>query len=339
MKEEKVFRSSALRYPRVIERSIPEGAFIKVRLLEIFFARRFFVKLTFIAIMLPASASAQEATAVITNIDGEVFYKAAMDSSWQVARTKTPLGEGDSVKTGKRARATILYKNSLQKKLPGGKKYVVLSPPPSSRSNSWLANLWAALTSEKEDLTLMGASRGDNLLRLYPRFRKALSARPTFTWLPVVSGATHHVQIVDENSWEIIWETSTVDTFVTYPPEAPALADSQEYTIQLLRAGESDPDDEMTFTAASIEERETILFQQKRIEKQYRPRAAADLTLNLLLAHFFLQNEFHAEAFQQIHQALTKQPHNRAMKLVLLDLYRDVGPFSLIDPLIKELKR
>lgn len=243
------------------------------------------------------------------------------------------------MKTGRRARATILYKNSLQKTLPGGKKYVVISPPPSSRTNSWLANLWSALTSEKEDLTLMGASRGENLLRLYPRFRKALSARPTFTWLPVTRGATHHLQIADENSWEIVWEISTVDTFASYPADAPALTDSQEYTIQLLRAGESDPDDEMTFTVASPEERKAMLFQQKQIEKQYRPRAAADITLNLLLAHFFLQNGFHAEAFKQICQALTKQPHNRAMKLMLLDLYRAVGPFSLIDPLIKELKR
>ena len=289
----------------------------------------------------PDSTMAQQPLAIITNVSGQVFVKSDTSKSWHKAYMKTALYPGDSVKTEYRSSATILYKNSIKKVLTSNQIYELQQYDSNQESPSWLKRIWSYLISNKEDLTPIGASRGEKAVLLYPRSGKLQSRRPAIAMTSVFNPKIHRIRIFESNSGKFVWEGTYQDTIIVYPEKAPILEDNLTYIIHLLEPGEYSAyfQNKGTFIIASESERTLIKKIQSSIHAQFSSKDSLDITVNFLLANLYFKNTYYTDAYLQIQQALSKQPDNRAMKLMLLDWYRAVGLTLLIDPLIEELKQ
>lgn len=290
---------------------------------------------------LPDSTKAQETLAVITNVRGEVFVKSVTIKSWQKANTKILLYRGDSLKIKNNSHATILYKNGIKKVLASNESIELQQYDRHQKAPSWLIPIWNDLISNKEDLTPIGASRGEEAVLLYPRSGKLLSLRPSIAWTSVFDHKTYRVRIFESESGKFIWESTSQDTIISYPENAPLLEDGRKYLIQLLEQGQyfTKPENKGTFIIASKQERKSMKNLQARIYAQFSSEDSLDITVDFLLASLYFKNSYYTDAYLQIQQALSRQPDNRAIKLILLDWYGAVGLNLLIDPLIKEPKQ
>lgn len=290
---------------------------------------------------LPDSTNAQEPLAIITNVTGEAFVKSDTSKSWQKAETKTLLYYGDSLKTKKSSSVTILYQNSIKKALASNEIYELYHYDGPKESPSWLTQIWNYLILNKEDLTPIGASRGEEAVLLYPRSGKLQSRRPAIALTSGFDHKLHRIRIFESKSQKLVWEIISQDTIIRYAESAPPLEDGRKYLIQLLEQGQyfTKPQNQGTFIIVSEQERNSMKSLQSRIYTEFNSEDSLDLTVDFLLASIYFKNSYYTDAYLQIQEALSKQPDNRAMKLILLDWCRAVGLNLLIDPLIKELKQ
>ncbi len=284
-----------------------------------------------------SSGISQEPFAVITNVSkkGRVFVKSDTSHSWKEAHTGTCIGIGDSIKTIEGANATILYYNSGREFING--RQVI--QPQEGGAPPWLSLVWKRLTSNQENLTEMGASRGETGVLLCPRAGKLLSIRPIMIRTASAQHKIYRVQLYEAASQKLVWQTTSQDTLIAYPENAPALVDSQEYRVQILPRGQFYPAaaETGTFFIASLSERNAIASWRIGMQNQYASHDSSDITIHLVLASFFFQNAYYLEAYHEIQRALTKQPDNYAMRLLLLDWYRAVNLPSLHERLREKL--
>ncbi len=285
-------------------------------------------------------AISQEPFAILIDAGtkGKVLVKADTSQIWREAHGGAWLGIGDSVKTLAGAKATVVFHNSARILVENGQAYRVsqdLDAPP------WWQSFWEALTKNREDLTPMGASRGEVVVLLSPRAGKLLNARPAIIRTSSSTSKTYRIRIFQADSQELVWQTTTRDTSLVYPENAPALIEGQEYRIQILPKGDffSKEWESGTFTIAPETERRAVTNLTAAVRAQYGSGDSTDVTTHYLLASFFQQNDFYSEAYREIQQALIMQPNNRAMQFQLLAWYRAAGLASLFEPLREKLVR
>jgi len=306
-------------------------------------ARRFAKHLaTIVSLTWCAAGISQEPFAVIIDVraKGKVLMKADTSQYWREARNGTWLNIGDSVQALAGAKATIVYHIGAHKFVANGQACKIDSSQ-DAETPSWWQRIWEALTKNREDLTPMGASRGEVVVLLSPRAGKLLSAPPTIIRTSSSRPKTYRVRIFKADSDELVWQTISRDTLLVYPENAPALIASQEYRIHILPKGDSYPKEweRGAFMIASESERRAITNLTAALRSQYGSSDSTDVTTHFLLASFFLQNAFYTEAYWEIQRALILQPNNRAMQLQLLAWYRAAGLPSLFESLREKLVR
>jgi ferric-dicitrate binding protein FerR (iron transport regulator) len=96
-------------------------------------------------------AQSISAAAVISGLHNKVQAKTALKPVWQFVGVQTPLGYGDSVRTGSASRAEITYSDGTQTRLGSNSLIKINAKPAEKRSNIRLlfGKLWLKVTKGK----------------------------------------------------------------------------------------------------------------------------------------------------------------------------------------------
>ena len=300
-----------------------------------------FMLLTMIAaLMLSGSRGyAQEtdsSVAAIVNVQGRgrIWIKPKNQPQWQANPKTWLLDEGDSVKTNRQCRATVLYHNGQSVQLGPQKSHRVTTAKKASMRSKFASLLSWWLGQEKP--LPQGASRGLDKppVLLYPRYGKILAERPSFAWLASAPGASYQIQLFNAND-SLLWKTTQQDTLLNYPSHAPQLIAGGSYQVAIRRQYKEATEDFGNFSIASPDEKTPMAALAKEIQAAYQSGDPTNVTVDIVHAAALMQAEFFTDAILVLQQALKKQPNNRAIRTMLAQIYDQVGPPILIEPMLE----
>ncbi len=286
------------------------------------------VLLLFLLADLPGYA--QQPIAAIIHSKGKVFIKPKTAGRWDTSAANLRLSAGDSVRTGKQSYAAILYFNGPEVWLGPQKSHLVATVKKESM-RSKIADVLEWLFEQETPLP-HGLSRGPGKppVLIYPRYGKLLSNRPSFAWLSSAAGTEYVLQLFNEND-SLIWKSIQKDTVFNYPAEAQQLIDGVNYQVEISRQFKDGAEDYGNFSIASTADSARMAALQQEIQTTYK----FAVTRDIVYAASLMKEEFFTEALLVLQQALKKQPDNRTIRTMTAQIYEQVGPLLLINPMLK----
>ncbi len=293
---------------------------------------RFYQLLVVLAVSLIASAInyAQTPIATMVSYKGPVLIKPSKSGKWDSTMKSLRLGAGDSIKLGKKAKATVLYLNGKEIRLTSGEIHCVTTAK-QKHINSKIATVLEWLFEQETPLP-HGISRGTDKppVLIYPRYGQLLSNRPAFAWLSSAAGTEYVIELFNEED-SLIWKSIQKDTVLKYPAEAPQLIDGATYQVEISRQFKDGAEDYGDFAIASTADSARMVALQQEIKSTYKSAVTSDI----IYAASLMKEEFFTEALRVLQEALKKQPDNRAIRTMLAQIYEQVGPPLLIKPMLK----
>lgn len=275
---------------------------------------------------------ADSAIASIFDAKGRIAIKTQMSRRWENNPRNWQLCEGDSVKTDKQASATILYSNGNEVRLGPQKSHRITRLEQRS-TKSKLASIISWLLDQEKPLK-SGASRGADKppVLIYPRDGKILSTQPAFAWLSSAPGTEYHLQLFSAND-SLVWQITLKDTMASYPGTAAKLMHGVSYQVEIKRKYKNSVEDYGNFMPVSAAESASMAVLQKEIQNTFQTSGPNDVTADLVYAAALMKEEFFTEALLVLQGALKKQPNNQMVRTMLAQIYDQVGPQVLIEPM------
>jgi hypothetical protein len=287
---------------------------------------RFYQLLLVLAVSLMASSIsyAQTPIATIVSYKGPVLIKSKKSGKWDSTTMSLRLAEGDSVKLGKKSKATVLYLNGKETRLTSGEIYRVATEK-KNHINKKLASVLEWLFQNTDPSHYRGAPETPFKKLLlshkgfisYQNSGKILSNRPSFTWLAFTPKKKDSIKLLSNNS-RIVWETVLEDSLFIYPPTEPNLIDGETYSIEIERSGRKALE---ICSVVTAEERQSIVILIEEIQTTYNPDDPDDVIAYIVRAALLMQQSFFIDAQIILEQALKKQPENLTIKIMLSEIY------------------
>lgn len=126
------------------------------------------------------------------------------------------------------------------------------------------------------------AETGRRPLLVSPRNTAIIEPRPTFRWNEVTATNKYYLSVANALTNER-WEIETMETTLTYPVEAPALAPDTTYITRLRVSGADSPVDESFFYVLDETARKNVVAAEENI----RALSLDPVTTSFLLAQVF----------------------------------------------------
>lgn len=301
--------------------------------------------LAFLAVLLLAtvcvlySQQSVRCLALLTDLNGEVFVKAARAAEFKKAPWGTQLYAGDVVRTSSAGSACILLTNNNLIALGPGSSMTISESPTSPQKKPItisgisseqlvdLSGLTMRSTREGEVVALAGLRAGisdRSLEQVSPRNSAIRSVRPSFSWRSNVRAEKYKVKLY--NSQGLLWTKETTGTTTEYPGGEEPLKYGEKYFWQVegLSLVDSYQSTSVGFSLLSIEELSYVESQENNLNTSFCDDTSAT-------SHYFLAGTLYQqkglleESIAQFEIVAQRYPDAPAAYEVLGKLYSDVG--------------
>jgi len=189
-------------------------------------------------------AQADGHLALITEISGAVSIARVHTAEFKAVTWGTQLFEGDRIKTGGEATASILFSNNNLLTL-GANSSMTISGGASPSGASPMREVDSELLAVASDLTLHRAGAGEiaalgglrsaasgNVLEpVSPRNTNIISRTPEFVWQTDGEYDSYRVKVLSDEG--LVWSGSSDGSIIRYPDNAPALMAGMDYYWQV----------------------------------------------------------------------------------------------------------
>lgn len=264
---------------------------------------------------------------------GRILIKPKVSHNWDNNAQSWQLYEGDSVKTNSQTSATILYCDGQIIQLGRRKSHHVTMMKSVSKLLKFFHVLKWMFNQEKP---LPQGVRGMDKppLLLYPRFCKILSDRPSFTWLSSSPNTEYQIQLFDSND-SLIWKAASKDTVALYPAQRSRLNAGATYQVEIKRQYKNESEDYSDFSIATVAEQQEMAACLQAIQTAYPLGDSNAVTVEVVYAATLIKAEYFSDALLLLQKALKKQPNNRTLRLMMAQIYAQVGPPALIKAMLQ----
>ncbi len=169
--------------------------------------------------------------AILTDVSGSVQLLRGGKGKPIAAKNGTQLQAGDVVRVAK-GNATVYYVSRAPQALKTSQQVrVAAANAPAQKPSVW-RNVYAGIASgfNSRPQHTPGTIRNVTIRRMWPINSAILQNRPTFVWSKAPNLATNPaVFTLCDAEENIIWQTTTAASSVTYPNDAPTLQPGQKY--------------------------------------------------------------------------------------------------------------
>jgi hypothetical protein len=279
----------------------------------------------------PADAQTGETAAVITEIKparGRVEVKPAMSGDWRPARPLLALRAGDVVRTTENASAVVLLSGGRGTVRVEGAAGALTVPGMTATGQGQKAKALvdaslgslAGTTKESSQAVLATRSMGRPPVILSPRNGRVLPEALAFEWLGSRFNR-YTVRLVGPNG-PVVDRREVTGPRWEYPADAPALAPSVRYTLQVT--GASQPTQEAWFEVVDATRARAIAGDLTSLEQELG--AAAPPTSRAVMRAGLLAREglLH-DARRVVVAALDGDRDEPTLHLLMGDLYTRIG--------------
>ena len=279
----------------------------------------------------PRITTAADPIAMVTEIrtgQGEVRVKSAQESDWKPALPLLSLRPDDQVRATNNAVAVLMFTDGqgTATVTAANSPFLVRSPQATGGAGGKTAELMASvsrvLMGKKKDLSyvpLTTRSLRQPPMLLSPRAGKLLDA-PTIEW----SGSDrvrYTVRVVGPAG--VVWESKDLPrALLPYPSTAPPLTPGVAYRCEL--EAKDVPVQRGDFVIASATEIATARDALAALDPSRLPGFPKS-TVVVLRAGFLLEQEMYAQARQELLSALTADPDEPTLHLLLGHVYDRTG--------------
>lgn len=303
---------------------------------------RFLAFLTILSLTAFSNVVSQQSTrcvALITDMRGEVFVKAARSAEFKKVAWGTQLYASDVVKTSNTGAVSILMSNNNLIELGPGSSVTISEGPLalqkksktisgiSSKNLIDLSGLTMRSTSEGELVALAGlrsVSLRPSVVLLAPRNSKIRSVTPTFSWQASSSIRKFQVKVFDKSG--MLWTKETDTTSFEYPSNQKPLRPGEMYFWQVDGAGrvETYPSGNVGFNVLSESELEALAAQEQTLSADFQDDLSGS-SFSFLLGTLYQQHGLLHDAIAKFEAVAQRHPEAPKAYQVLGKLYDDIG--------------
>ncbi len=281
-----------------------------------------------IAAMPPVlQAQSQEAVAVITELKlnrGDVQIRAPGKKATEKPAPLQSLYAGTQVVASKDASVVILFTEGMKTVTIDEKNSPFEIRPPEAKTGQAGANVRqvaALLLGKKRPptyvaLAVRGGKHPPTLIS--PRETKLMAELPTFKWMGMdMQPGTLRVYGPEG----LLWTAENIAlTQIKYPPSAPRLMPGVEYSWAIEK--KSFPPEKARFKILTPEEAKPVQEQLKSLESA---GGVPKTTLAILKANLLISHELFYEAREILAEAVSSDPDEPAIHLLLGETYEKTG--------------
>ncbi|NIT55886.1 MAG: hypothetical protein GWN00_06520, partial [Aliifodinibius sp.] len=247
-------------------------------------------------------------------------------NQWNVLEKGDTLIPGDEVNTGKQTRVKIFQKPGYRFELTENSTWIAKQ---AEITESFLSGIWETFRSflsayqTPSDRSDPGGRKSfsSNVLIL-PLDGGILTRHPTFVWIPAKDCDRVYLRLIDIDKNSTLWEASVVDSFITYPDSARELKYDMDYKLEIWNWCQSIRDDWINFYIPSQEDIIKISETANQIKEAYLSDDSSNVIASLLLAAYYNDQELFTAVYQQLKEALLRQPSHSEIRKMLAELYR-----------------
>ena len=277
--------------------------------------------------------------ALITEMRGDVFVRAARATEFKRATWGTQLYGGDVVKTSGNGAASLLMSNNNLIELGSGSSMTISAGRSALQSKSKtississepltnLSGLTMRSTGEGEVVALAGLrSIGTELtiLQTSPLKSKIRSPRPTFSWQSNVPTDKFKVELFDRDG--LVWSKETDRSTLEYPKREKSLSRGQTYFWKVEALGPATSYEAGRVGFSVINERNLAMVE--RLERNLKESFGDDLTgasYDFLAGTLYQQHGLLEESIAKFEAVAQRHSDAPTIYEILGRLYRDVG--------------
>jgi len=277
--------------------------------------------------------------ALITEMRGDVFVRAARATEFKRATWGTQLYGGDVVKTSGNGTASLLMSNNNLIELGSGSSITISegrsAPQGKSKTISGissepltnLSGLTMRSTGEGEVVALAGLrSIGTELSieQLSPLRSKIRTLRPTFTWQSNVPTDKFKVELFDRIG--LLWARESNQTRLEYPEGEKPLSRGETYFWKVKGIGLTESYESARAGFSVIAERNLAMVQRQ--EQNLKDAFSDDLTgssYDFFAGTLYQQHGLLEESIAKFEAVAQRHPDAPTVYEVLGKLYKDVG--------------
>jgi hypothetical protein len=277
--------------------------------------------------------------ALLTEVRGEVFVKAARGTEFKKVPWGTQLYVGDVVKTSSNGSASVLLANNNLIELGPGSNITMSENPGNSQVKSKavygvesenavdLSGLTMRATSDGEVVALAGL-RGwgtdISIIQLSPRNTGMRSTSPPFAWRCNVQADKFKVTLYDRRGR--VWTTETNQTTLDYPKNETPLDRGGKYFWQVEGFGlvESYKSPSIGFSVLSKDDLAIVQDRERRLQKSFLGDTTG-ASYQFLAGMLYQRLGLFEESITQFEAVAQRHPDAPAVHEVLGKLYNDIG--------------
>jgi len=275
--------------------------------------------------------------ALITEIKGSVSVARANASEFKAVTWGTQLFEGDRVKTGSTASASILFSNNNLLTL-GANSSMTISGGSTPSSASPMREVDSDLLASASDLTLHRAGEGEiaalgglrssasgsPLEPVSPRNTRIVSTAPVFVWESDGGYDSYRVKVLSDAG--LVWSGETDGLSLAYPEDAPALAAGKDYYWQVEGEDliDSDKSAMVSFKILSAESQAVVVAGENQIRELFREEPEST-NYFYVLGSFYTKHGMLESAVKTFSEIALRYPDAPLPNEILGRLYSDMG--------------
>jgi hypothetical protein len=279
-----------------------------------------------------AVAPAADPVGVLTEIHaerGRIEVKRAGETEWKAAQPLLALRPGDQIRASGEARASLMFTGGrgAQAVSAANSPFTVRAPTTAGASDKvrgLVGGVTDFLAGKQKDLAYLPLSvravRPPRVVQIQPRETKLLSGAVTFEW----SGSNtlrYKVRVLGPQG--ILWEQAGLPRKpIAYPASAPALEPGVRYLWQLETEGQPVQQAEFQILppAEAKRVRESLEILVPASLPGYPPSSVA-----LVRAGYVLRDGLYADARRELLTALSADPDEPTLHLLLGQVYETIG--------------
>ena len=274
-------------------------------------------------------ALAADPVGVLTEIRGQVEVKRAGETQWTVVQPLLALRPGDQLRAAGDARAALVFTGGPgAQAVSAGNSPFTVQPPATAAASDKVKGLVGSVTDflsgKQKDLAYLPLSvrsvRPPKVTQIQPRATKLLGTPVVFEW----SGSNtlrYKIRLLGPHGQ--IWEQENLPRKpFTYPNSAPALEPGVRYTWELEPTGQPAQQTEFQLLpqAAAARVRESLDLLSPASLSGYSASSVA-----MMRAGYEMRDGLYADARRELITALTNDPDEPTLHLLLGQVYDSIG--------------
>jgi len=274
-------------------------------------------------------AVAADPVGVLTEIRGQVEVKRAGETQWTVVQPLLALRPGDQLRATGDARAALVFTGGRgAQAVSAGNSPFTVQPPAIAAASDKVKGLVGSVTDflsgKQKDLAYLPLSvrsvRPPKVTQIQPRATQLLGTPVVFEW----SGSNtlrYKIRLLGPHGQ--IWEQENLPRKpVTYPSSAPLLEPGVSYTWQLEPTGQPMQQTEFQLLppADAARVRESLALLSPASLSGYSASSVA-----MMRAGYEMRDRLYADARRELMTALTNDPDEPTLHLLLGQVYDSIG--------------